>query len=684
MSGSGTPSSMKTPSSPDDEDYTITVVKRERKGPPLFNDLPFKTTEACKTFTVLKECVFLGRTLGRSGQVEAMTCDCKEDWDGRRNAACGDESDCINRLTSIECTNDKCTCGNDCQNQRFQKRQYAKVDVIQTNKKGYGLRALDNIPQGTFIYEYIGEVVDEPMFLQRMKKYEQNGIRHFYFMMLQKGEFIDATTKGCLARFCNHSCRPNSYVDKWVVGDKLRMGIFSKRDIIKGEEITFDYNVDRYGTQAQPCFCGESNCVGFLGGKTQTEVILPPLIVESLDLSLQDTRAWRSTHKKNVKKSKEELSQDYAIQLPVRPIFEESVSKVMSNLLQCREEWLIEKLVSRIHITMDADVQSRVMRMHGYQIFSTLLSGWNDQETILVMILEVLTRWPRLTKNKISSSQIESTVQELADKSSFEQVKDLARELLEEWSSLEMAYRIPRREKTSQDTPASQTDKEKDQEEIVSDGKADKRDKDTRWDKLDRTKMNRTDRSDSETSTPNGQRSASGGPDGRSKPPRTSQTNIRLPVGWDSSMAPNGRIYYFHREKGITTWERPVSQRIERSTPPVLEEAKEILEKAKEKLDLQKIIEEASQQQNQKLQEIQALVNAAQEGSKSGSNEKRASKRKKEKKDTVDKTKKSEKNMEKILTNTVCLKKFTLESLDRSNCSLRNTFLTWWLDMNKI
>jgi SET domain-containing protein len=25
------------------------------------------------------------------------------------------------------------------------------------------------------------------------------------------------------------------------------MGIFSKRDVVKGEEITFNYNVDRYG-----------------------------------------------------------------------------------------------------------------------------------------------------------------------------------------------------------------------------------------------------------------------------------------------------------------------------------------------------------------------------------------------------------------------------------------------------
>lgn len=65
------------------------------------------------------------------------------------------------------------------------------------------------------------------------------------------------------------------------------MGIFSKRDIAKDEEITFNYNVDRYGCiavkssishanayrhDAQTCYCAEPNCVGTIGGKTQTDV----------------------------------------------------------------------------------------------------------------------------------------------------------------------------------------------------------------------------------------------------------------------------------------------------------------------------------------------------------------------------------------------------------------------------
>ena len=49
------------------------------------------------------------------------------------------------------------------------------------------------------------------------------------------------------------------------------MGIFAQRHIKAGEELTFDYNVDRYGADPQPCYCGEPNCSGFLGGKTQTE-----------------------------------------------------------------------------------------------------------------------------------------------------------------------------------------------------------------------------------------------------------------------------------------------------------------------------------------------------------------------------------------------------------------------------
>jgi len=40
----------------------------------------------------------------------------------------------------------------------------------------------------TFIYEYVGDVVSNPSFIKRMREYAEEGIEHFYFMMLQKDE----------------------------------------------------------------------------------------------------------------------------------------------------------------------------------------------------------------------------------------------------------------------------------------------------------------------------------------------------------------------------------------------------------------------------------------------------------------------------------------------------------------
>jgi len=58
---------------------------------------------------------------------------------------------------------------------------------------------------------------------------------------------IDASQKGCLSRFINHSCNPNCETQKWIVKGFLKIGIFTKRLIKKGEELTFDYRFERYG-----------------------------------------------------------------------------------------------------------------------------------------------------------------------------------------------------------------------------------------------------------------------------------------------------------------------------------------------------------------------------------------------------------------------------------------------------
>merc|ERR1719375_2899232 len=86
-------------------------------------------------------------------------------------------------------------------------------------------------------------------------------------MSLSSGELIDACQKGNISRFFNHSCEPNCEIQKWNVGGEVRIGFFSLRDIEQGEELTFDYNFERFTQSDKPmrCHCGAPNCKGVLG-----------------------------------------------------------------------------------------------------------------------------------------------------------------------------------------------------------------------------------------------------------------------------------------------------------------------------------------------------------------------------------------------------------------------------------
>ncbi len=50
-------------------------------------------------------------------------------------------------------------------------------------------------------------------------------------MKLSKGYVIDAAKAGSIARYINHSCKPNSTTEKWIVGKEERIGIFALRGI---------------------------------------------------------------------------------------------------------------------------------------------------------------------------------------------------------------------------------------------------------------------------------------------------------------------------------------------------------------------------------------------------------------------------------------------------------------------
>lgn len=65
---------------------------------------------------------------------------------------------------------------------------------------------------GTFVDEYMGEVIDQDEMIKRMKL--KVYIHNNYMVQLRHDEIIDATRKGNITRFINHSCDPNCVAEK--------------------------------------------------------------------------------------------------------------------------------------------------------------------------------------------------------------------------------------------------------------------------------------------------------------------------------------------------------------------------------------------------------------------------------------------------------------------------------------
>ena len=206
---------------------------------------------------------------------------------------CGDG--CLNAALLIECDEGNCSVGAElCRNRHFTRKETALLEPFRTELKGWGLRAVDDVPADTFLIEYVGEIIDNAECQRRIAKEDarvkeaKDRLRragkgkgkggrgsaggaslssNYYFMAVAEDVVIDAGRAGSCARFINHSCSANCIIGKWTVGAELRIAIFTQRAVSRGEELTIDYKYDRIGLEYQPCYCGADNCAGWIGGK---------------------------------------------------------------------------------------------------------------------------------------------------------------------------------------------------------------------------------------------------------------------------------------------------------------------------------------------------------------------------------------------------------------------------------
>ncbi|KAH8383978.1 hypothetical protein KR009_011560 [Drosophila setifemur] len=195
---------------------------------------------------------------------EMSTCDCQPDYEH----PCGPESGCLNRMLFNECNPEYCRAGNRCENQMFELRKSPRLEVIYMNERGFGLVCREPIAEGTFVIEYVGEVINHSEFQKRLVQKQRDRDENYYFLGVEKDFIIDAGPKGNLARFMNHSCEPNCATQKWNVNCIHRVGLFAIKDIPANAELTFNYLWDDLmNNSKKACFCGATRCSGKIGGK---------------------------------------------------------------------------------------------------------------------------------------------------------------------------------------------------------------------------------------------------------------------------------------------------------------------------------------------------------------------------------------------------------------------------------
>ncbi len=130
------------------------------------------------------------------------------------------------------------------------RMKYNGVAVeVKRSSAGLGLFARKKFVRGDFIIEYTGEHITHDEADVRGGK---------YLFILSDATVIDGRGRENLARYINHSCRPNAEAETDEEEEKIR--IFAKRTIMPGDEVTYDYgkeyfdeHINKRGCRCVPC-----------------------------------------------------------------------------------------------------------------------------------------------------------------------------------------------------------------------------------------------------------------------------------------------------------------------------------------------------------------------------------------------------------------------------------------------
>jgi SET domain-containing protein len=114
---------------------------------------------------------------------------------------------------------------------------------------GFGLFAAQDIPRNTYLMDYAGKL------LTTAQADEKGGQ---YLFEINSHWTIDGTNRKNLARYINHSCRPNCETD--TRDREKRVVIYTIRNVKAGDELSYDYGKSFWNEYIKPKGCRCPKC----------------------------------------------------------------------------------------------------------------------------------------------------------------------------------------------------------------------------------------------------------------------------------------------------------------------------------------------------------------------------------------------------------------------------------------
>ncbi|XP_073000412.1 histone-lysine N-methyltransferase, H3 lysine-9 specific SUVH4 isoform X1 [Typha latifolia] len=232
-----------------------------------------------------------------------LGCDCRGDCSNSRSCSCAkingsdfpyvrkDGGRLVEAKSIVFECGVNCGCDLNCINRTSQQGLKYRLEVFKTAKKGWGVKSWDTIPAGAPICEYTGNLrrtdeIDSALdnnyifdidCLQTMKGLDGREKRPGDISFLGNSESdvpeycIDAGAVGNIARFINHSCQPNLFVQCILSSHRdfklAKVMLFAADTIPPLQELTYDYGyaldsvVGPDGNIVKmPCHCGAVDC----------------------------------------------------------------------------------------------------------------------------------------------------------------------------------------------------------------------------------------------------------------------------------------------------------------------------------------------------------------------------------------------------------------------------------------